>query len=65
MRSVIYKEFGDGVDLQRGQRVSLTSSGGTGKLQLPVGGVFGLDDIMQAVRASRRPGRGGKILLRP
>ncbi|QEU07515.1 zinc-binding dehydrogenase [Paracoccus yeei] len=36
-----------------------------GALILPVGGIFGLDRIGDAVRASLAPGKAGKILLRP
>lgn len=42
--------------------VTLTA---TGKLDLPAGGIYPLDEITRAVRASLTPGRGGKILLRP
>ncbi|WP_353827675.1 zinc-binding dehydrogenase [Agromyces sp. SYSU T0242] len=37
----------------------------TGELTLPVAGIFALDEIGDAVRASRTPGRVGKVLLRP
>lgn len=36
-----------------------------GELRLPVDGVFAFEDIAQAVEASLRPGRPGKVLLRP
>ena len=36
-----------------------------GKLHLPSGGEFGLDQITDAVKASLTPGRSGKILIRP
>jgi len=36
-----------------------------GKLALPAGGVFGLAEITEAMKASLTPGRQGKILLRP
>ncbi|MFP3467487.1 zinc-binding dehydrogenase [Leifsonia sp. SIMBA_070] len=36
-----------------------------GTLTLPVAGIHGLDDIAAAVSASDRPGRVGKVLLRP
>ncbi|GAA1479116.1 zinc-binding dehydrogenase [Nocardioides aestuarii] len=36
-----------------------------GTLTLPVESVHGLDDVAAAVRASGRPGRAGKVLLRP
>lgn len=37
----------------------------SGTLALPVDGVFGLDQITDAAAASSRPGRVGKVLLRP
>lgn len=37
----------------------------SGELKLPVEGVFALDDVAAAVTASGKPGRGGKVLLRP
>ncbi|WGL52166.1 zinc-binding dehydrogenase [Nocardioides sp. BP30] len=36
----------------------------SGEMQLPVEQVFDLADIAEAVAASRRPGRNGKVLLR-
>jgi len=36
-----------------------------GKLHLPSGGEFGLDQLTDAVKASLTPGRSGKILIRP
>ena len=36
-----------------------------GRLELPVGGIFPLDDIAGAVRASGEAGRSGKIVLKP
>lgn len=36
-----------------------------GKLQLPSGGEFSLDNVADAVKASLTPGRSGKILIRP
>ena len=36
-----------------------------GRLDLPVGGTYPLDDIVDAVKASRQTGRSGKIVLRP
>ncbi len=36
-----------------------------GTLALPVDGVFGIDEIADAAAASSRPGRVGKVLLRP
>jgi NADPH:quinone reductase len=38
---------------------------GSGKLTLPVDSIHPLDDIAGAVAASTRPGRVGKVLLRP
>jgi NADPH:quinone reductase-like Zn-dependent oxidoreductase len=38
---------------------------GSGKLTLPVDSIHPLDDIADAVAASTRPGRVGKVLLRP
>ena len=37
----------------------------SGELMLPVGGVYGLDQIKDAVAASLTAGKAGKILLRP
>lgn len=37
----------------------------SGELVLPVGGIYGLDQIKQAVAASLTAGKAGKILLRP
>lgn len=37
----------------------------SGELMLPVGGVYGLDQIKEAVAASLTAGKAGKILLRP
>ncbi|MDM7255598.1 MAG: zinc-binding dehydrogenase, partial [Paracoccus sp. (in: a-proteobacteria)] len=42
--------------------IGLVASGG---LTLPVDGIFGLDQITQAVRASLASGKSGKVLLRP
>lgn len=36
-----------------------------GELLLPVEGIFGLDRISDAVKASLAPGKAGKVLLRP
>lgn len=36
-----------------------------GKLHLPSGGEFSLDNVVDAVKASLTPGRSGKILIRP
>lgn len=36
-----------------------------GRLELPVGGIYPLEDIAGAVRATREPGRAGKIVLKP
>lgn len=36
-----------------------------GTLNLPVEGVFGLDQVADAMRASLTPGKSGKVLLRP
>ncbi|NNC12543.1 zinc-binding dehydrogenase [Planctomonas sp. JC2975] len=38
---------------------------GSGQLTLPVEAVFPLDDVRAAVEAATRPGRVGKVLLRP
>lgn len=38
---------------------------GSGALPLPVDGIHPLDDVRGAVEASLRPGRVGKVLLRP
>lgn len=35
-----------------------------GALKLDTGGIYGLDQVTEAVTAARTPGRGGKILLR-
>lgn len=43
----------------------LLQRAGNGELRLPVEGIFALDQVADAVRASARPGRGGKVLLRP
>jgi NADPH:quinone reductase-like Zn-dependent oxidoreductase len=37
----------------------------TGKLKLPTDGVYGLDQVADAVKASLTPGKTGKVLLRP
>lgn len=37
----------------------------SGRLKLPVDGIFGLDQIGDAVRATLTPGKAGKVLLRP
>lgn len=37
----------------------------SGALLLPVGGIYGLDQVREAVTASLAPGKTGKILLRP
>lgn len=37
----------------------------SGEVSLPVAGVFALDDIRQALAEAARPGRPGKVLLRP
>lgn len=37
----------------------------SGEMTLPVEAIFDLEQIADAVAASRRPGRGGKVLLRP
>jgi len=37
----------------------------TGALHLPTGGVFSFDEIGKAIEAGNKPGRGGKILLKP
>ena len=42
----------------------LVTAAAKGELALPVDGVFGLDQIAAAVRASREPGRKGKVVLR-
>lgn len=42
----------------------LVEAAASGSLKLPVDGVFGLDEIADAVRASGEPGRKGKVVLR-
>lgn len=37
----------------------------TGALTLPVEGIFGLDEVAEAMQRSAQPGRLGKVLLRP
>lgn len=37
----------------------------TGALKLPIEGVFGLDRVADAVKASLTPGKAGKVLLKP
>lgn len=36
-----------------------------GKVSLPVEGIFGFDQVSEAVKASLTPGKAGKVLLRP
>ncbi|WP_121061676.1 zinc-binding dehydrogenase [Chachezhania antarctica] len=36
-----------------------------GELKLETGGIFGLDQIGEAVTAARTPGRAGKVMIRP
>ena len=36
-----------------------------GRLELPVGGIYPLDDVAEAIQATREAGRAGKIVLRP
>jgi len=45
-----------------GELLQLAARGG---LSLPVDGVFGLDEVAAAAKASLEPGRNGKVLLRP
>ncbi|WP_421567219.1 zinc-binding dehydrogenase [Stenotrophomonas sp. PD6] len=45
-----------------GELLKLAAAGG---LNLPVDGVYGLDQIAEAAKASLQPGRNGKVLLRP
>lgn len=45
-----------------GELLQLAARGG---LSLPVDGVFGLDAVAAAAKASLEPGRNGKVLLRP
>ncbi len=45
-----------------GELLKLAAEGG---LSLPVDGVFGLDQVAEAAKASLQPGRNGKVLLRP
>src|SRR3954447_2724896 len=37
----------------------------TGELKLPIEGIFGLERIADAVKASLTPGKAGKVLLKP
>ena len=43
----------------------LVSDAAAGRLDLPVGGTYRLEEVAEAVRATRRPGRPGKIVLTP
>ncbi len=43
----------------------LVQDAAAGRLDLPVGGVYSLQDIAEAVRATREPGRKGKVVLGP
>lgn len=52
-------------DQRKQMIVELVTRVMSGELQLPVEGVFGLDAIGDAVRASLTPGKAGKVLLRP
>ncbi|WP_315386159.1 zinc-binding dehydrogenase [uncultured Stenotrophomonas sp.] len=45
-----------------GELLTLAAKGG---LSLPVDGVFGLDQVAEAAKASLQPGRNGKVLLKP
>ncbi len=36
-----------------------------GRLELPVGGIYPLEEIERAIRATQEAGRAGKIVLRP
>ena len=36
-----------------------------GRLELPVGGIYPLEEIEEAIRATQGAGRAGKIVLRP
>lgn len=42
----------------------LITKAASGQLVLPVGGVFGLDDVAKAAAASDEPGRRGKVMVR-
>ncbi|MBI1685105.1 zinc-binding dehydrogenase [Caulobacter hibisci] len=52
-------------DLRRKLIGELLTQVATGKLKLPTDGVYGLDQVADAVRASLTPGKTGKVLLRP
>lgn len=43
----------------------LVSDAAAGRLDLPVAGTYRLGEVAEAVRATRRPGRPGKVVLRP
>lgn len=52
-------------DLRRKLIGELLTQVATGKLKLPTDGVYGLDQVSDAVKASLTPGKTGKVLLRP
>jgi NADPH:quinone reductase-like Zn-dependent oxidoreductase len=43
----------------------LVADAANGKLTLPVDGIYPLEEIAAAVKASGEPGRRGKVVLRP
>lgn len=43
----------------------LVQDAATGRLDLPIGGTYLLQDIAEAVRATRELGRKGKVVLAP
>lgn len=52
-------------DVRRRLVGELLQRAASGELRLPVGAVFPLAQARDAMAASQRPGRGGKVLLRP
>jgi len=42
----------------------IVAKAASGKLVLPVGGVFGLEQVVEAAVAATEPGRAGKVMLR-
>lgn len=43
----------------------LVADAAAGRLALPVAGTYRLEEVAEAVRATRRPGRPGKVVLKP
>jgi len=37
----------------------------SGELKLPIEGIFGIERVADAVKASLTPGKAGKVLLKP